>query len=147
MEFIYKLHSYMFKFQSPLKCSPFHAIHLLRLFFCCSEQLSNSLILMSFSASAIFCLFVCYNTSTSAKRFPFEDFLHPGKQESPSGWTGRVGHGSHAIFGQKLLNTQHGVGRCAVKSPAMKWADPLKESSEKFMEAKHSLSQLIRTGS
>ena len=28
----------------------------------------------------------------------------------------------------KLLNTQHDVGRCARKSPTMKWANALKES-------------------
>ena len=28
-----------------------------------------------------------------------------------------MGHGGHAGFGQKLLNTQHCVGRCAGKSP------------------------------
>ena len=48
------------------------------------------------------------------------------------GWIGRVGHWGHAIFNQKLLNTQHGVGRCAWKSPIMKWANELKESSKKI---------------
>ena len=47
----------------------------------------------------------------------------------------------HAIFGQKLLNTQHSVGRCTYKSPIMKWAKMLKESSKKFTEAKCNLSQ------
>ena len=51
------------------------------------------------------------------------------------------GHGDHAIFGQKLLNTQCGVGTCTPKSPIMTWANTLKESSEKFTEAKCSLSQ------
>ena len=32
------------------------------------------------------------------------------------------------VFDQKLLNTQHGVGRYAGKSPIMKWANMLKES-------------------
>ena len=42
---------------------------------------------------------------------------------------------------KKLLNTQHSVGRCPHKSPIMKWANALKESSKKFTEAKCSLSQ------
>ena len=42
-----------------------------------------------------------------------------------------MGHGVHAVFAQKLLNTQRGVGRCAHKSPIMKWANALKESSKK----------------
>ena len=37
--------------------------------------------------------------------------------------------------------TQSSVGRCACKPPIMKWASALKESSKKFTEAKHSLSQ------
>ena len=56
------------------------------------------------------------------------------------GWIGRVAHGSRAIFGQKLPNTQHGVGRCAHKFPIMKWANVAKESSKKN-SAKLSLSQ------
>ena len=48
--------------------------------------------------------------------------------------------GGHAIFGQKLLNTQHSVGRCAGKSPIMKWANAL-SLQKKFTEAEHSLSQ------
>ena len=32
---------------------------------------------------------------------------------------------------KKLLNTQHGVGRFTGKSPTMKWANALKESSKK----------------
>ena len=67
--------------------------------------------------------------------FPFEDFFHPGKQEKvvqdETGGTGRVGHVGHAVLGQKLLNTQHGVGRCAHKSPIMKQANALKEYSKK----------------
>ena len=43
-----------------------------------------------------------------------------------------VGHGGHAVFGQKLLNIQSGVGRYACKSPIMKWANLLKESSKKI---------------
>ena len=39
-------------------------------------------------------------------------------------------------MGQKLLNTQCSVGRCTRKSPIMKWANTLKESSKgKFIEA------------
>ena len=51
-----------------------------------------------------------------------------------------MGHGGDVLFGQKLLNTQHSVGRCAHKSPIMKWANALKESSKKFTEVERSLS-------
>ena len=37
------------------------------------------------------------------------------------------------FFGQKLLNTQHGVGRYTPKSPTMKWATALKVSSKQFL--------------
>ena len=45
-------------------------------------------------------------------------------------WIWRVGHRGHAGLGQKLLNTQWSVDRCAHKSPIMKWASVLKESSK-----------------
>ena len=47
-------------------------------------------------------------------------------------WLSRVEHGSHAVSGQKLLNSQCSLGRCARKSPIMKWANALKESSKKI---------------
>ena len=49
-----------------------------------------------------------------------------------NGWNGRGEHEGHAIFGQKLLNTQRDVGRSAHKSSNMKWANVLKQLSEKF---------------
>ena len=65
--------------------------------------------------------------------FPFEDFFHPGKQKQVTwvkiGWIGKVGHGGHAGFGQKLLNNQRCVGRCTRKSPITKWANTWKEST------------------
>ena len=54
---------------------------------------------------------------------------------------GRVGHGGHAIFVPKPLNTQRSVSKYACESPTMKWASVLKESSKNFTEAEHSLSQ------
>ena len=56
------------------------------------------------------------------------------------GCIGRVGYKGHAVFGQKLLNTQW-IGRCAGKLPIMKWANMLQESSKKFTEVKCFLSQ------
>ena len=60
--------------------------------------------------------------------FPFEGFLHPGKikkvAQDKIRLIGRVEHGGHAVFGQKLLNTQHRMGRCTPKSPVMKWTMP-----------------------
>ena len=40
--------------------------------------------------------------------------------------------GGHVIFGQKLLNTWHHVGRCVHKSSIVKWASALKEYSKKI---------------
>ena len=144
LEFIYKklcIHIYMFKLQSPSKYSPFGAIHLSRYFFHCSKQFLNLSILMSLSASAIF----GFTSFTSAKHFPLKTFFTLGNKPKchlgEIGWIGMVGHRGHAIFGQKLLNTQCTVGRCTHKSPIMKWANALKESQKKFTEAEHSLSQ------
>ena len=41
-------------------------------------------------------------------------------------------HGSHAVFGQTLLNVQIGLGKCTPKSPIVKWANALKESSKEI---------------
>ena len=67
----------MFKLQSPSKYSPLVAVHLSRCFFHCSKQFLNLLIVMPFSASAVF-LFYLFHIS---KTFPFEDFFHPRKQQ------------------------------------------------------------------
>ena len=96
---------------------------------------------MPFSASAGF----CFTSSTTAKGFHLRTFFIRGnKKKCHSGWdwvNREAGQGCHAILGQKLLNIQHGVGRCARKSPIMKWANVLKESSKKFTDVEHSLSQ------
>ena len=135
LEFIYKkscIYSYMFKLQSPSKYCPFDVVHLSRHLFHCSKQFLNSSILMLFSASAIL-----FHLSHISKMFPFEYLFHLGKQNKVAwGWDGvnkEGGAQGSCCFGQKLLITQHSVGRCAHKSPIMKWAN--------FTEAKHSLSQ------
>ena len=124
------IYSYMLKLHSPSKYAPFDAIHLLRLFSSSQKFLSSS-ILMSLHASARF----CFTSSTLAKHF-FEDFFHPRTQkESIWGWDQvhrEGGAQGHAMFGQKLLNTQPGVGRCACESSIVKWANALKESSKKI---------------
>ena len=135
------IYPYMFKFQSPSKYSPLDAIRLPKCFFHCWQLFLNSLILMPLNASAIF----CFTSSTSSKHFPLRTF-HPGIQKKSClgkiGWIGRAGPGGHAIFSQQLLNTQHGAGRWGRKSPITKWAKVLKESSEKFTEAKQPLTTL-----
>ena len=123
----------MLKLQSPSKYSPFDAIHLSRCFFHCSKQFLNLLTLMPFSASAIFVPSLpCW------QNFPFEDIFHAQKHKKVApgevGWIGRVEHRPCAVFGQKLLNTQHSMGRCAHKSPIMKWAKSLKESSKNALK-------------
>ena len=50
-----------------------------------------------------------------------------------------MGHEVHAVFGQKLLKTQCGVGRCARKPPIIKWANvlSLQKNSLKLRAASH----------
>ena len=86
------------------------------------------------------CLFVCLcHLFHISKTFPFDR----KKNKVPwgeIGWIRRVGHGGHAVFHQKLLNTQRSVGRCACKSPIMKWANTLKslqKNSLKLDTASH----------
>ena len=58
-------------------------------------------------------------------------------------WIGRVGHGGHAVFGQKLLNTKGHMSSCTHKSPIIKWANVLslpKNNSLKPNAASHNAS-------
>ena len=75
----------------------------------------------------------------------FEDFFHLEKQKKVTQgeirWIRRIGLWGHAVFGQKLRDTQCHVGRCAHTVPIMKWVSISKESPKKITEAKHSLSQ------
>ena len=137
LEFIYKklcAYSYMFKLQSPSMYSPFDATHLWDVF----STAQNS-----FWTHQFWCLLVLLTFFVSplplGKTFPFKDFFHLGKHKKDKKvtwvkiqWIGRVGHGGRAIFGQKLLNTQHGVGRWARKSPLQNWENTLTECSRQI---------------
>ena len=131
----------MFKLQSPSNYSPLDAVHLSRCFFRCSKQFLNLSIFMPFSVSAVF----CFTSSTSSKCFPLKTFFIWGNTQKVSEGEirsmGRAGHGGHATFGPEPPSTQHGVGRCAGQSPAMKWANALTESAKNCTEAERSLSQ------
>ena len=124
----------MFKLQSPSKYSPLDAIHLIEIFFHCSQQFLNSSILMSFSASAIF----CFTSSTSAKHFPLRTFFIPGNKQKNKvtrggiRWTLMPPEGGTQQSGHFLSKTAEHSAWCAHKSPLMKWANALKESSIKF---------------
>ena len=111
-------------------------------FFHCSKQ---------FRTSRFSCLLVvfCFTSSTSQQNISLGGLFSWGNKKTSLGarWGEigrRVGHGGHAVFGENLLNTQHSVGRCVRKSPTMKWANALKESSKKFTEAECSLSHWYR---
>ena len=86
---------------------------------------------MPFSASAVFFFLHRFHIG---KTFPFEE--SSSSETNKKSGSGQdqvkrgVGHRGQAVLGQKLLNTQHGVGRCAYKSPIIKWANMLKESSK-----------------
>ena len=113
-KFIYKklcIYSSMFKLQSPSKYCPFDAIHLLRWFFHCIKQFSNSLLWMPFCASAMF----CFTFSILARHFPLRTFFIQRNKQRVSGVRsdeqGGGGLGVMQFFGQRLLNTQHSVGQ------------------------------------
>ena len=134
------IYFYMFKLQSPSKYSIGDGIHLSRYFFSTAQNsFWTHRFLMPFSASAVF----CFTSSTSAKCFHLRTSSFGKQRKSYSGdigWIGRVGHRGHAIFGQKLPNTQRDVGRCVLNLPSRNGQMP-SESSKKFTEAKCSLSQ------
>ena len=85
--------------------------------FHCSKQFLNSLIWMPFSASAVF-YFTSPTSCLCLRNFSSGDteFVAWGEIR----WIGRMGHRGHTIFGQRLVNTQQGVGRCTHNSPIMK---------------------------
>ena len=126
----------MFKLQSPSKYSTYDAIHLSTCFFSTAQsQFWCILALLPYFVSPLPYL----------QNMSFEEFFHLGNQTNKKvtqvkiRWIGRVGHRGHVIFGQKPLNTQHGVGRCACKSPIMKWAHALslQKNSLKLNAASH----------
>ena len=132
LEFIYKkqcIYSYIIKLQSLSKYSPF---------FHCSKQ---------FWTCWFWCLLVLRPLFVSPlphqqNIFLWGLFSSKETKNSCLGWNlvyGGAGHNGHAIFGQKLLNTLHSVGRCAQKSPIRKWANALslQKNSRKPNTASH----------
>ena len=83
-----------------------------------------------------FKLFIYFFAPYTSAMFPSEDFFHQGNEKRVArgemGRIQRVRHGSQAILCQKPPNTQCSVSRWALKSPMVKWANALKESSKKF---------------
>ena len=134
------VYSYTFKLQSPSKYSPIDAIHLSTFFFHCSN---------SFWTWRFWCLLVLLPVFISP--LPRQQSISPwgvfssGKTkknvaQGQKKWIGRVGNRALALFGQKLLNTQHGVGRCALNHPSWnghtRWI-----FKKKVTKTEHSLSQ------
>ena len=126
--------SYMFKLQSPSKYSPFDLIHVSRLFLHCLKQFLNVSIFMLLRTSTVF----CFISSTLAKGFPLRTFFIRGNKNSLLGrdlmnWEGGTwGSCRFLVKNCWTLSTQ--CGRCAHKSPVMKWANVLKESSKNSLK-------------
>ena len=118
----------MLKFQSPSKYSPFDAIHLSRYFFSWSEQFWTWLLwrLLLFLTFFVSPLSHWQNISLGGHFSSGE--TNKQKNCSRQDWV----NGGHAVFHQKLLNVQRGVGWCACNSSIMKWANTLKDSSIKM---------------
>ena len=125
------IYSYMFKFPSLSKYFPFDTIHISKCFFHCSEQFLNSLVLMSFGASAIF----HFTSSWPAKCFPLRTFFIQGNKKSCSGqdWERREDEAQGScLFWSKTAEHAAWCGQGTCKSPVMKWANALKESSKRI---------------
>ena len=137
-QYVYKnlcIYPYLFKLQSLSKYSQFNAMHLFRLFF---PMLKTVFELIDFDTFLCFCHFFSFISSTSAKWFSLGAFLSTQRK---IGWIGKVKHGVHGDFVQKLVNIQHGVGRGTHQSPIMKWENTLNVKKKKITEAECSLSQ------
>ena len=124
-EFIYKklcIYSYMFKFQSPSKCSPFDAVNLSR----CFPHGSKQFWTIDFDN------ILCFTSSTSAKLFHLRTLFIWGNKKCHlrQDWVNREGRAwGSCCFWSKTAD--YWVGRYTCKSPIMKWANTLKESSKK----------------
>ena len=121
----------MFKLQSPSKYSPILHNTPIEMFF---PWLRTVFEVVDFDAFQGFCCFQ-FHLFHLIKQFPLRIFSSRETNFKKSclgqDWVNREGgHGSHAVSGQKLLNTQHRVGRCTYTSPIMKWENALKESSK-----------------
>ena len=135
-KFIYKIlsiYSYMFKLQSPSKYSPFYAVNLPRHF----SVAQNSFWTPWFwRLSVLLPFFVSplphWQNVSLWGLFSSKEINKKKVAQREIGWIERMGYWGHAIFSQKLLNTQHGMGRCTCKSPIMKRGNALKESSKKI---------------
>ena len=114
-------------------------MHLLRCLFNCSKQFLNS-ILMSLVLLLFFVSPLPHGQNTSLC-----GLLSSGETKKVAGgktwWIGRVGRRDHAGFGQKLLNMQCGVSRCARKSLIMNCAKCIetvfKKNSLKLNKTSH----------
>ena len=108
-----------------------------KMFFLLLKAVFEFVIFMHFSACALFVSPLPHQQNVSLAGLFFIWRNRKKVAWDEMGWIGRVGHGGHAIFGQKLLNPQRGVGRWPIYwNGQIHW-----ESSEKFTEAKCSLSQ------
>ena len=132
----------MFKLQSPSKYSPFDTVHLRHF-----PLLKTVFKFVDFNAFWWLCLFfLIVSPLPHQQNVSLWGLFSSGETKKKVAWGGiewieRVGHGGRAVFGQKLLNTQHCVGRYAHKSPIVKWAKMLNESLKKFTTAEYSLLQ------
>ena len=113
-------------------------------FFHGSKQFLNLLILMPFSASAIF----CFTSFTLAKRFPLRTFFIWGDEKQTKKvtrdeiwWMGRVRPRGHAVFGQKLPTLSMMWAGELVSHPSWNGQTCWKRLQKKFTEAERSLSQ------
>ena len=82
-------------------------------------------------------MFFCFTSSTLAKHFPLRTIFIQGNKQTKShsgqAQVNREGgaQGSYH-FWWELLNTQRSAGRCAHKSPIMKWTNVMEESLKKI---------------
>ena len=103
VEFIYKklhIYSYMFKLHVTFKVLSIWCNTPIKTFLLLLKTVLNSLILMPFCASAVF----CFISFTSAKHLSLRTFFIQWNKKVTWGeiqWIGRVGHGDHAVIWPK----------------------------------------------
>ena len=130
------IYLYIFKLQSPSKYSPFDGDAF--------STAQNNFSICQFWFLLVFLPFFVSHLPHRQNVSLWETFSSREPKKITMNeveWIGKVGHGGHGIFGPRLLNTRCGVGRCAPKSPIIKWAMCWIFKTKIFTEAKCSLSQ------
>ena len=139
------MYSYMLKLQSPSKYSLIYAIYLSGNFFSSARNSFWTHWFACILGPLPFLLFHFFHIGKTWKSPLRTFFIWGNRKKATQGETKWIERGEHGVmlFWVKNCWTQCSVGRCTRKSPIMKRANALKESSKKIhWSQKHPLTTM-----